>query len=318
MKRKIIMVTCLLFFLIFINNIKTINVFNEKLTLEDKIRELLYQKYPFKIAQTLDNYAKVKYEYKNNYLLVTYLINKDVLDTNRVFELKISYNDIKDYVDISKYEIIDILPDDGFNYDKNKKTIIFTFDDGPHKKNTLEILNTLEEYKMSATFFMVGEKFSNNQEIIKKVYASHSDVGYHSYNHSILTKEDPSKITDEFEMTDNLYYLYTKSHLNLTRPPYGLINDKVLKSINTSFILWDLDTNDWKYKDAKHIEKYVLNNINNGDIILFHDSYKSTVKAIKKLCEKLYLMDVQVLSINEYASLYNINLEKGKIYYSFK
>ena len=205
MKRKIIMVTCLILFLIFISNINTLDVFNEKTTFEGKIRDLLYIKYPYKIAQILDNYAKIKYEYKNNYLLVTYTLDKNVLETDRIFELKVGYGDLKDYIDISKYEIIDVLPDNGFNYDKNKKTIIFTFDDGPHKKNTLEILNILEEYKMSATFFMIGEKFINNKEIIQKIYNSHSDVGYHSFSHNILTKEETKKIADEFEMTDNLY-----------------------------------------------------------------------------------------------------------------
>ena len=93
---------------------------------------------------------------------------------------------------------------------------------------------------------------------------------------------------------------------------------KVLESIDTPFVRWDIDTNDWRYHDAEYITKYVLENYSNGDIILFHDSYDTTVKAINKLVPILYNLDVQVLSITEYTKLKNINLENHKMYFDFK
>ena len=71
---------------------------------------------------------------------------------------------------------------------ENNTTLIFTFDDGPNGENTLEILDYLESHNMSATFFMVGNKMSSQKDLVKKVYNSNSEIGYHSYDHTLFTK----------------------------------------------------------------------------------------------------------------------------------
>lgn len=200
---------------------------------------------------------------------------------------------------------------------ENNTTLIFTFDDGPNGENTLEILDYLESHNMSATFFMVGNKMSSQKDLVKKVYNSNSEIGYHSYDHTLFTKNKIKNIINDFDKTNKIYYEITKDYLSLTRPPYGEYNNKILKALNTSFILWDKDTHDWKYKDTDFIVKYVLENANDKDIILFHDFYKTTVKAVKKLIDILYENNIKVLSVTNYAKENNIKLE-NKVYYSFK
>ena len=139
----------------------------------------------------------------------------------------------------------------------------------------------------------------------------------HSYDHTLFTKNKIKNIINDFDKTNKIYYEITKDYLSLTRPPYGEYNNKILKALNTSFILWDKDTHDWKYKDTDFIVKYVLENANDKDIILFHDSYKTTVKAVKKLIDILYENNIKVLSVTNYAKENNIKLE-NKVYYSFK
>ena len=175
----------------------------------------------------------------------------------------------------------------------------------------------LESHNMSATFFMVGNKMSSQKDLVKKVYNSNSEIGYHSYDHTLFTKNKIKNIINDFDKTNKIYYEITKDYLSLTRPPYGEYNNKILKALNTSFILWDKDTHDWKYKDTDFIVKYVLENANDKDIILFHDSYKTTVKAVKKLIDILYENNIKVLSVTNYAKENNIKLE-NKVYYSFK
>lgn len=282
-----------------------------------KISELLYYKYPTAIASLLDNYAEKEYLYYDSYILIKYTLSKDVLDTNRSFDLKVYYNEI------SKYLNFEVPPhsyqnEDGFEYDENKITIVFSFDDGPNNTKTQNILNTLEDYKMSATFFMLGNKLLNDEETVKKVINSHSEVGYHSYEHTSFTKQKISEVKNEYQTSNEIFYNLTNHYFKYTRPPYGSYNEKVLESIDTPFVRWDIDTNDWKYHDAEYITKYVLENYSNGDIILFHDSYDTTVKAINKLAPILYNLDVQVLSITEYTKLKNINLENHKMYFNFK
>ena len=282
-----------------------------------KISELLYYKYPTAIASLLDNYAQKEYLFYDSYILIKYNLSQEILETNRCFDLKVFYYEIKDYLNF-EVPIYSYKNEDGFDYDENKITIVFSFDDGPNGKKTQNILNTLEDYKMSATFFMLGNKLLNDEETVKKVTNSHSEVGYHSFNHTSFIKQKISEVKNEYQTSNEIFYSLTSHYFKYTRPPYGSYNQKVLDSIDTPFVRWDIDTNDWRYRDAEYITKYVLENYSNGDIILFHDSYDTTVKAINKLVPILYNLDVQVLSITEYTKLKNINLENHKMYFDFK
>ena len=282
-----------------------------------KISELLYYKYPTAIASLLDNYAQKEYLFYDSYILIKYNLSQEILETNRCFDLKVYYYEIKDYLNF-EVPIYSYKNEDGFDYDENKITIVFSFDDGPNGKKTQNILNTLEDYKMSATFFMLGNKLLNDEETVKKVTNSHSEVGYHSFNHTSFIKQKISEVKNEYQTSNEIFYSLTSHYFKYTRPPYGSYNQKVLDSIDTPFVRWDIDTNDWRYRDAEYITKYVLENYSNGDIILFHDSYDTTVKAINKLVPILYNLDVQVLSITEYTKLKNINLENHKMYFDFK
>ena len=282
-----------------------------------KISELLYYKYPTAIASLLDNYAQKEYLFYDSYILIKYNLSQEILETNRCFDLKVFYYEIKDYLNF-EVPIYSYKNEDGFEYDENKITIVFSFDDGPNGKKTQNILNTLEDYKMSATFFMLGNKLLNDEETVKKVTNSHSEVGYHSFNHTSFIKQKISELKNEYQTSNEIFYNLTNHYFKYTRPPYGSYNQKVLDSIDTPFVRWDIDTDDWKYHDAEYITKYVLESYSNGDIILFHDSYDTTVKAINKLVPILYNLDVQVLSISDYTKLKNINLENHKMYFDFK
>lgn len=282
-----------------------------------KISELLYYKYPTAIASLLDNYAEKNYLFYDSYILIKYNLSQEILETNRCFDLKVYYYEIKDYLNF-EVPIYSYKNEDGFDYDENKITIVFSFDDGPNGKKTQNILSTLEDYKMSATFFMLGNKLLNDKETVKKVANSHSEVGYHSFNHTSFIKQKISEVKNEYQTSNEIFYNLTNNYFKYTRPPYGSYNQKVLESIDTPFVRWDIDTNDWRYHDAEYITKYVLENYSNGDIILFHDSYDTTVKAINKLVPILYNLDVQVLSITDYTKLKKINLENHKMYFDFK
>lgn len=290
---------------------------NKIVDMNKKISELLYYKYPTAVASLLDNYAQKDYLFYDSYILIKYNLSQEILETNRCFDLKVYYYEIKDYLNF-EVPIYSYKNEDGFDYDENKITIVFSFDDGPNGKKTQNILNTLEDYKMSATFFMLGNKLLNDEETVKKVTNSHSEVGYHSFNHTSFIKQKISEVKNEYQTSNEIFYNLTNHYFKYTRPPYGSYNQKVLESIDTPFVRWDIDTNDWRYHDAEYITKYVLENYSNGDIILFHDSYDTTVKAINKLVPILYNLDVQVLSITEYTKLKNINLENHKMYFDFK
>ena len=299
-----------------IEDIKDIIIAKKSNDFDSKILELLKLKYPSKIANLLMKTTK-NYYFDANELYIYYDKPND-LNTERIFSLKINYNEINKYLKIKINATNEYENETGFIYDKNKITIALTFDDGPAGSKTESLIDALEDYKMSATFFMIGNKLSKFPDSVKKVYNSHSEVGYHSYAHTKLTSQDSKTISDEFNITNKTFNSITGGYLKLTRPPYGNYNKEVLNAIDNAFIRWNIDTNDWKYKDVDYLYNYVLENLQDRSIILFHDTYQTSVDAAIKLIEELYLRDIQVLSISNIANLTETELTNHEVYFNFK
>lgn len=283
----------------------------------EKERELLLLKYPRKIVDILVQNTVKTHMFNSGYLMITY-DTTGIIETARRFNLKIDYHEIKDYLEFVPVIENDPFRESGFEYDVGKTSVAFTFDDGPNGKKTQKLIDVLEDYKMSATFFMVANKLNNDSITVKKVYGSHSEVGYHSFHHEYFTRQSQKEIQTEFAKADETLFQITGGHFKLTRPPYGAYNKNTLQSIDNAFIRWNLDTNDWRYRDVEYIKKYVLDNLSDNSIILFHDTYDTSIEAATSLMEILYLMDVQVLSVSELAKLKGVTLENHEVYYDFK
>ena len=282
---------------------------------ENKIIELLNYKYPDKYTAILWNEASKKFVLYDSYMQI-YFDTTGLIDTKRVFDLKIYYNEIADFIIIETEKVENPIRD-MIEYDANKVTVSFTYDDGPNGKKTQKLIDAFEDYTMSATFFMVGNKLANGEQTVKYVANSHSEIGYHSFNHSYFTKQSAYAIQKDFNVSNSLLKEICGLEFKLTRPPYGDYNQTVLDSIDSIFVRWNLDTNDWRYKDEKYIENYVLENIEDGSIILFHDSYDTSINASLSLIDKLFLEDIQVVNVSKLANLKGQTLENHKMYYSF-
>lgn len=281
------------------------------------VLKFLNLKYPKDVSSYLNKSKDKVYWFKENELTIKYYDTKD-LNLDRDFNITINYNDIKDYLNIDVTLDEDYLIDDGYTLDPNKLTVAFSFDDGPNKYRTIKLIDCLENYKMSATFFMVGYKLNNDINTVKYVYNSHSEIGYHSWNHSYLTKQKANIIKEEYQKSDAILNSITGGHFILTRPPYGSYNNTALNALDTPFIRWNLDTNDWKYKDSEYIYDYVIDNIEDGAIILFHDSYDTSVEAACNLMKTLYEKNIQVTSVTNLAKLKNVTLNPHEVYFNFK
>ncbi|MFC0139464.1 polysaccharide deacetylase family protein [Erwinia mallotivora] len=106
------------------------------------------------------------------------------------------------------------------------KRIHLSFDDGPHPVNTLQILETLKEYNIKATFFVLGERVKNYGSIVEEIIAEGHRVGNHTYDHKDLTTLSEQEITDEIRTTEKLIAQHAPVD-HIIRPPYGSRNTKV-------------------------------------------------------------------------------------------
>ena len=196
---------------------------------------------------------------------------------------------------------------------KESKLVAFTFDDGP-SKYTLDIANILEEYNASATFFEVGYNIKAHPEITKELSERGFEIANHTTDHSKLTKLTEAKYLSKINDNNALFKELTGKDMPYLRPPYGSYNDKIKASAGVPIVTWSLDTRDWESRNKDKVIEMVINNIKEGDIILFHDLYESTRDAVKELMPLLKEQGYQAVSVGELFKSKGITLEAGTSY----
>lgn len=201
---------------------------------------------------------------------------------------------------------------------KNKKLIAFTFDDGPNSKTTNKLLDNLDKYNARVTFFVVGNRVKNYKDTLKRAYDMGNLIGSHTYNHKNLFKLNNNQIVDEIKKTNNVIKEVTGSDVLYLRPPYGNTNKNIKNLANMYNILWDLDTEDWKYKDKNKIAKYIIDNAHDGGIILLHDLYETSIDGALLAMEELSKNGYAFVTIEEMATLKGITLNRASNYFNFK
>lgn len=284
----------------------------------DKVKELLYLKYPKFIASKLEPHDKTNCFYlKENELIIYYYDYEIEPMVSEELSLHVNYNEIKACMDITIKLDKTYENEDGSKVDKNKKIIALTFDDGPGGY-TSNLVDTLLDNKTSATFFMLGKNINIYKDTVLKVYESGMEIGYHSYAHKNFKRQKLEIIKEEFDKSNSILKSITGDTFRLIRPPYGEINDKIKNELEAAFILWDIDTMDWKYRNSDYLVNYVLDNAEAGDIILFHDIHKTSVDAIEKLLPELYVNGYQVVTVSKLAEVTDTKLEYHKSYRYFK
>lgn len=199
----------------------------------------------------------------------------------------------------------------------NKKLIAFTFDDGPSYQATNKLLDNLDKYNARVTFFVMGNRVKQYADTIKKAHDMGNLIGSHTFSHKNLFKLNKFQIISEIRNTnDNIKEIINKEPLFL-RPPYGNINSAIKDLANMYTILWDLDTEDWKYKDKDRISNYIVENAHDGAIVLLHDLYSTSVDGALDAMEKLQNQGYAFVTIEEMALLKNTELDKEKSYHHF-
>ena len=183
----------------------------------------------------------IDYEYITNYT------NKKYLKINKQFKELTNIKDITLKRDLKKL--------------KDKKLILLTFDDGPKRSTTTKLLDGLLEYDAKVTFFTVGYSANAAKDLVKREYDEGHTVGIHTYNHKYLNKISNEEAIEEVNKVASLVEEITKEKPKYLRPPYGSYNSTNLKAINYPFILWSIDTLDWKKRDAEYISNYIISSI---------------------------------------------------------
>ena len=167
------------------------------------------------------------------------------------------------------------------------KYIALTFDDGPSRKYTPILLDGLKERGVHATFFLMGKNIEGEEDIVKRMSEEGHLIGNHSYEHIQLTKAGAKAVCEAVEHTQEQIEAITGKRPEYIRPPYGDWNEELECQSGMTTVLWSVDSLDWKLKDTGKIIRQVLKDVKDGDIILLHDIFPSSVEAALELIDIL-------------------------------
>jgi peptidoglycan/xylan/chitin deacetylase (PgdA/CDA1 family) len=162
---------------------------------------------------------------------------------------------------------------------RNEKNIYLTFDDGPVPGITEFVLSELEEFGAKATFFAVGENIEKHQDIFHKIIERGHSIGNHTFNHLNGRKVPADYYLQNVEKCQAAINRerYHRIH-KLFRPPFGMIKRSAAGRIknNYTIVMWDVLSGDFdKHLSPEKSLTKSINAIQNGSIVVFHDSFKS-------------------------------------------
>ncbi len=180
-----------------------------------------------------------------------------------------------------------------------KKKIALTFDDGPHPVYTEKMLGILEKYQIPATFFLLGQQVDEYGELVKEIADKGHLIGNHTYHHvqitTLSTEQAYEEINETSEHIKNLIGYGTE----YVRPPFGTWNEGLEQEMDLIPVMWTIDTLDWTTGNVDWIVDRVVKNAKEDDIILMHDSYKSTVQAVDRIIPLLEADGFEFVTVDQ-------------------
>ena len=201
--------------------------------------------------------------------------------------------------------------------DPSKPMVALTFDDGPQPSVGNRIMDCLAQYGGKATFFMVGERVGSYKTEVQRMVAEGHEVANHTMNHKYLQKLGAAQIQAQVNQGNDAIQAACGVRPTLLRLPGGNHNSTVVANAGMPMIQWNVDTLDWKTRNADKTVAAVLNHVKDGDIILMHELYGATGDAVARIVPELHKRGFQMVTVSQMAAAKGRSLEAGKLYSSF-
>ena len=201
---------------------------------------------------------------------------------------------------------------------QEKKYFALTFDDGPSGKYTRALLDGLYDRGAHATFLLCGYRMKDQQELTQRIFQEGHEIGYHGYSHDAMKTMSRRQIAQE--ILDSQALLPEDCEPVFLRPPGGFVTDgirQVAEARQLAILSWSVDPKDWATNDKIAIEKAVLKNIQDGDIVLLHDMTDSSVQAALDIVDALMEQEYRIVSVAELVQIRRVKLKPGQVYTSF-
>ena len=182
------------------------------------------------------------------------------------------------------------------------KCVALTFDDGP-SPYTDRLLQILNQNDAKSTFFLIGNKVAANPAGAKRIADAGMEVANHTWEHPNMTTIPPEDIGSQISKANDAIQAATGQRPKLLRTAGGLINDNVLaaaKQQGMADINWDVIPFDWVNDSNTAATRYMLmTQIKPGSVVLFHDTYSSTVDLVYQFIPVLRANGYHLVTVSQ-------------------
>ena len=184
-----------------------------------------------------------------------------------------------------------------------KKRVAISFDAAWGNDDTETLIEILKEYKVPATFFVVGAWVDKYPESVEALSSAGHQIQNHSNTHPYMTQLSRAQMIDELNACNEKIKNITGVMPNLLRVPYGDYDNSVLEaaeSLKMYTIQWDVDSLDWKDSATpQSICQRVTSKVKNGSIVLFHNDADHTPEALPNILKTLKNDGYEFVFIND-------------------
>ena len=189
---------------------------------------------------------------------------------------------------------------------KDKKYLYLTFDEGYEAGYTSKILDTLKENKVPATFFITAHYVNTEPELVERMIKEGHIVGNHTVNHKCLPEISDEEIKKEVIQLHQVIYEKFNYEMKYIRPPKGEFSERSLQTTNSlgyKNVMWSFAYQDWnedKQPSEEEAKKKIIENFQNGEIILLHGNSKTNTNVLETLIKEARNMEYEFKSLDEF------------------
>ena len=90
-----------------------------------------------------------------------------------------------------------------------------------------------------------------------------------------------------------------------------------MKELGLPIILWNVDTLDWRDRDASLVTQRIVDGAEDGAIVLEHDLYETTVEGVLDAIDELQEQGYAFVTVSELAQIKGVELKPGRVYSDF-
>ena len=195
-----------------------------------------------------------------------------------------------------------------------ERLLALSFDDGPWPETTEALLDGLAARGAKATFFLIGEQIEPMRETVLRMQREGHQVGSHTFTHADLSRGDAGERLREVAQTDDALRALLGDGSYWLRPPWGFLAPETAAAIGVPMVYWSLDTEDWRRLDADAVAQDILDHARDGDIVLLHDPYATSVEAALRVIDVLGAQGWRFVTLEELFRAKGVTPEAGVLY----